>query len=183
MVVFTNSSVANNIDSTTQLVFIRLLTDETDRANLQHYCSFKSKLIDRSVIGCETYPFSDVFDASYMILYGLQDMFQRLIPMTILTDSDSLFRVTTKASVTTEKRFLIYVRAARETYQRGDITYVGWVRSAQNLADSLTQIEKSQLMGAFLDTARIHTVVEQLVIRAEVMGDDRTEDDDDSASD
>lgn len=178
MVVFTDSSFANNRDSTTQLGFMILLTDGTGRANLLHFSSYKSKRIVRSVLGGETYAFADGFDAAYMLRYDLERMLMRRIPMTMLTDSESLFRVIIKASVTTEKRLMIDVRAAREAYQRGDISNVGWIRSAHNLADGLTKFEKNKLMVEFLESGRVTTVVEQWVIRAEVA--DATDDDNDS---
>lgn len=41
MIFFTDSSFSNNADSTTQLGFMILLANETGRANILHYSSYK----------------------------------------------------------------------------------------------------------------------------------------------
>lgn len=60
-------------------------------------------------------------------------------PLAILTDSGSLFRESVKASVTTEYHLMMHIRAAREAYEIGDISDVGWIRSPSHLTDGLTK--------------------------------------------
>lgn len=85
--------------------------------------------------------------------------------MKILTGSERIFRIIVKASITTAKRLMIDVRAVREEYQLGEISEVGWIRSAHNLADGLTKYEKSKILVDFLERGRLTTSVEQWVIR------------------
>lgn len=110
--VFTDSSFTNNADLTTQLGFIILFTDQTGRANTLHYASYNYKRMVRSVLGCETYDIEDRFGESYMMHLYLEDLFQKRIPITVLTDLESLFRVILRASVTTEKSLMFDVKAA-----------------------------------------------------------------------
>lgn len=72
ILVFSDSPCAKNADSSAQLGYIILLSDDTDRSNILHYCSYKDKLIVRSVFGGETYAFADAFDAGFMLLHDLQ---------------------------------------------------------------------------------------------------------------
>lgn len=58
----------------------------------------------------------------------------------MLTDSENLFKVIYKSSVTTEKRLMVYVRAAREAYENCDIIYVEWMRSHHNISHGLTKM-------------------------------------------
>ena len=51
------------------------------------------------------------------------------------TDSKQLFDVITRAAHTTEKRFMVEIMAARETYNRYEISNVGLVPGDSNPAD------------------------------------------------
>lgn len=63
---------------------------------------------------------------------------------------------------------MIYMRAARESYQKGEFSDIIWIRSAQNVADVLTKFEKSQPMIDFLECGLLTTQVEKWVIRKDV---------------
>lgn len=51
-------------------------------------------------------------------------MISHQIPLTMLKDSDSLFKTIVKASVRTEKRFMIDVNTEMETFKTGNISDV-----------------------------------------------------------
>lgn len=76
-----------------------------------------------------------------MILHELQNMNGREIPMAILTDSEIHFNNIIRSSVTTEKRLMIYLKAAREAYKCGDTNDVGWSTSAGNLANGMATMK------------------------------------------
>lgn len=67
---FTDCSFANNMDSTSQLGFIFLLSDEKNRSNVLHFSNYMSKIIVRSILGRATYAFADIFDALYMLRHS-----------------------------------------------------------------------------------------------------------------
>lgn len=52
-----------------------------------------------------------------------------MIPIVMLTDSQCRFKVILKASNTPEKRLVIHIRAARDTYKKSTISDVGLIRS------------------------------------------------------
>lgn len=58
----------------------------------------------------------------------------------MLTYSLSIFKVIVKSTITTEKRILIDIRAAREAYERWEICDVGWFLSEDNIADLMTKL-------------------------------------------
>ena len=51
--------------------------------------------------------FVDAFDMSYVVKRDLEQLIGRKPPLTIVTDSLSLFNVITRASITIEKRLMI----------------------------------------------------------------------------
>lgn len=165
MVIFCDSSFANNFDSSTQLGFVILLTDRTRRVNWLHYSSYKSKRIVRSVLGGETYAFADGFDFGFTLRHDLQRITGRKIPITMLTDSQSLFNVIVKASSTTERRLMIDIRATREAYMRGEISDVGWILSTDNIADAFTKLTPCKALDDLMSTGRLDLRVQQWVIR------------------
>lgn len=63
--------------------------------------------------------FADSFDQAYSLRHDLRQMLGIELPLMMLTDSDSLFKViTSSSSVTSEKRLMIDLRATREAYER-----------------------------------------------------------------
>lgn len=141
LVVYVDSSFQNNKDYTTQLRYIVLLAEDIRRENWLHFCSYKSKRFVRSVLGAEIYTFVDAFGFAYLLRHDLEDMLKGKLPLTILTDSEILFKKIFNATITTEKRLLIDFKVAREAYQKGDISNVGWLRSERNIPDGMTKLE------------------------------------------
>lgn len=50
LLAFSDSSFASNPDLSTQLGYIAIMTDQTVKANVLHYTSYKSRRIVRSVL-------------------------------------------------------------------------------------------------------------------------------------
>ena len=131
----TDASFAKNDDLSSQPDFIILLCDSTNRAHIFDYSSRKSKRVVRSILGGEIYAFADGFDRAFMLRHDLETICQTEIPLGIRTDSLQMFDVVTKASSTTERRLMIDIAAARESYTREEISTVGLVLSEHNIAD------------------------------------------------
>ena len=51
--VYADASFANNPDYSSQLGYIVLLTDDTNKAHVITYASYKSRRVTRSVLGAE----------------------------------------------------------------------------------------------------------------------------------
>lgn len=160
-----DASFANLSDLRTQLGFVVLPIDKTGRVNWFHFRSYKCKRVVRSVLGGETHAFVDSFDAAYAIRYDMQQMINKNIPLSLVTDSDSLFKVVVKSSTTTERRLMIDMLTAREAYQKREIDDMGWIRSDGNLADGLTKMNKVELIQKVMRTGKLDRIADQWVIR------------------
>lgn len=115
------ASFANLPDLKTQLGFVVFLMDDTGRVNWLHFRSYKCKRVVRSVLGGETHAFVDSFEAAYAIRHDLETMIGRPVTLSMVTDSDSLFKVIVQSSTTTERRLMIDIQAGREAYQERKI--------------------------------------------------------------
>eukprot|EP00180_Rhodochaete_pulchella_P000372 Plantae.Rhodophyta-Rhodochaete_pulchella.ctg12617.p2 GENE.Plantae.Rhodophyta-Rhodochaete_pulchella.ctg12617~~Plantae.Rhodophyta-Rhodochaete_pulchella.ctg12617.p2 ORF type:complete len:137 (-),score=21.90 Plantae.Rhodophyta-Rhodochaete_pulchella.ctg12617:1933-2343(-) len=113
----------------------------------------------------ETYAFADGFDSSFMIRYDLELILKQEIPLTMLTDSKQVFDVITKASHPTERRLLIDIAAAREVYNRNEISNVGLVSSKDNLADGLTKPGLFEILVLVMRTGLDDLKVQQWISR------------------
>ena len=111
------------------------------------------------------YAFADAFDAGYIIKYDLQSMLGRRIPMTMYTDSTSLFDVITKCSSTLEKRLMIDISAVRQAYEREEISDVRFVRTKDNPADAFTKVGKCEVLDKIMSSGKYILPIEQWVIR------------------
>lgn len=70
-----------------------------------------------------------VSDCTYMIKHDLEEMFGKLIPLKMRTDSKQMFEVVTKSSSTSERRLMIDIEVAREAYNANEISNLGFVLS------------------------------------------------------
>ena len=108
---------------------------------------------------------ADGFDIGFMIKYDLQLLTGNVIPLSIMTDSLSLFDVITKATVTTEKRLMMDLNAVKEAYQKHDIMIIGFIRSQFNPADALTKKMTSHILDHMLLHSKIENPIEQWIER------------------
>lgn len=165
---YADSSFANNYDSSSQMGFIILLCDSTGRAHVLNFASRKCKRVVRSVMAGEVYAFSTAFDEAFVLRYDLEQLYGRRIPLSLFTDSKQLFDVVTKATHPTEKRLMVDIAAARQAYNRYDISNVGLIASEDNPADPLTKENGCHALDTLLRTGMDHTPVAQWVIRPSV---------------
>lgn len=77
----------------------------------------------------------------------------------MLTDSLSLFDVLAKATVTTEKRFMIDLQNVDDSYRNMEINTVVFIFSEHNLADPFTKLNnKFHLMTVLRFRKISHTI-------------------------
>ena len=119
----------------------------------------------RSIIGGETYAFSDGFDFASLMSHDLQRILKRKIPLTMITDSEQLFKIIIKSMTTPEKRLMIDVEAARAAYNEGEIRDVGWIPGAKNSADEFTKAPECPVLIKILDTGVCDVDAEHWVVR------------------
>ena len=87
------------------------------------------------------------------------------IPLSMFTDSESLFKVIIKSSTTTEKKLIIDVKAAPGAYDRAEISDIGWICSKDNPADGLTKAKRCDLLEHVLYTGRCDVQAKQWIVR------------------
>jgi hypothetical protein len=165
IVAYSDASFANNDDLTSQLGFIVFLTDGTGRCNLVHASSHKCRRVTRLILGGEVLAFADAFDYAFTLRHDLEHMLGRSIPLSMLTDSKSLFDVISKSSTTLERRLMIDIAVSREAYNTQELSDIGLVRSEYNPADAFTKAGNCRILDNILRTGRLDHPVVQWVIR------------------
>jgi hypothetical protein len=163
--VYCDASFANNENMSSQMGDIVFLTDGKNRCAPMAYKSVNCKRVMRLVLAAEAIAFAKGFDQGYVLKNYLQELSGRNVPLTILTDSKTLFDVITKASYTREKRILIDLASVREGYRRFYIDDIGLISSEENLADGLTKETNMDKLREAVSTGMLQTVVKQFVIR------------------
>lgn len=83
--------------------------------------------------------FEDMSDVAVTLSKELGGLLVHLLPLQQLTDSKCLFEVISNGSRTSEKRLMLDIAAAREQFRTSEISDIGLVQSAYNLADGLTK--------------------------------------------
>lgn len=73
--------------------------------------------------------FADVFDMEFSLKQDIGKILGQQIPISMITDSLSLFGVLTKAACTTGKRIMIDMQTLKHAYKSFDINDVALVRS------------------------------------------------------
>ena len=136
---YADASFASNDDLSSQLGYVILLCDAEDRCHILDYASRKCKRVVRSIMSRRVYTFAKGFDRAYAIKRTLEKVYPQNLRVTMLKDSKRMFDVITKASHSSGTRLMIDVAAAREAYNRNDISNVALVLSEHNIADVLTK--------------------------------------------
>ena len=99
LITFTDVAFANNVDLSSQIGYIIVLADQ-DNANILHWSSTKCKRVTRSVLALELYAISNTFDILSIIKYTIEKILCISLPLTICTDSKSLYDCLVKLSIT-----------------------------------------------------------------------------------
>lgn len=98
--------------------------------------------MERSVLGAETYDFADDIDFAYCAKQDLEAVLERVVPLSMFTDSKSLFDAIAKCSHTQERRLMIDFQSVRDSYATHEISNVGFIREPNNPADGMTKNRK-----------------------------------------
>lgn len=109
----------------TRLGFAVLVADDTNRIYWLQYSSYNCRHTVRSVLRGKIYAFADFFDVCFVLKYCMESFINYKIPIKMYSDPESLFKVVVRSTTTTEKRFMIGVRATSEALERKEITNVG----------------------------------------------------------
>ena len=154
--VCSDASFASNEDESSQLAIVALLADRHGQASVIHYKSWKCDRITRSILAAEVHAFAAAFDFSYTLQQDVNSMLRKEIPLHMFTDSKSLFDTITRLTGLKEKRFLIDVKALRQSHKHNEMFNIGHVLSDRNLADPLSKNSNVADIQDLMETGR-HT--------------------------
>lgn len=104
-------------------------------------------------------------DVAVTLAEELRTIYERSVPLNLLTDSKALFDIISKGSRTSEKRMMLDIAAAREGFRDRVISDSGFVRSTDNLGDGLTKTMQQAALQGVLKNGKLRTRVEQWRIR------------------
>ncbi|KID81309.1 Ribonuclease H-like protein [Metarhizium guizhouense ARSEF 977] len=174
--VFVDGSFANNKDLSSQIGFIIIIGNETQQdaeftltGNIVTYSSTKSKRVTRSALASELYSMVQGADMAYAISTTLAMITNQLdipqIPITLCTDSFSLYECLVKLGTTKEKRLMIDIMALRQSYERREIYEIRWINGQDNPADAMTKASPNNTLETFIDSNKVTIRVEGWVKR------------------
>ena len=108
LIVFTDTSFANNKDLSSQIRFVIILTDQNQTTNIIHWSLIKCKCVTRSVLASKLYTLAHGFNIRAIIKLTIKKILQIDTLLLILcTDSKSLYDCLVKLGTTQEKRLMV----------------------------------------------------------------------------
>lgn len=147
-----DSSFANLRDSSTQLGYIIVLADKSNKCSIISYCSYKSRCVVRLSSAGETLALADAFDTAIVLQHDIELILKRTVPILLLTDSQSLFAVLTTYSHTAERRLMLDLETLREAYTSKVIAKIGLIASERNAADAMTKLKANPSLWHLFST-------------------------------
>lgn len=170
LVVFTDSSFANNRELSSQIGSVVCLVDSISKANIIYWPSIKCKRVTRSVLAAELYGMAHGFDIGSAIKATLTDLFQKDIPLILSTGSKSPYDCLVRLGTIQEKGLMIDVMSLRQSYEKREVTEIRWIHGRNNPADSMTKVKASIALKTVIDTNRVNLNTMKWMERAEGMG-------------
>jgi hypothetical protein len=156
LVVFTDSSFANNADYSSQIGYVIALADDEDNANILHWSSTKCKRVTRSTLASELYGIVNGFDIGATIKKTIENITKiNNLPLLLCTDSKSLYECLVKLGTTHEKRLMVDIMCLRQSYKRCEITEVIWIDGDSNPADAMTKSRPCQALRDLINSNKI----------------------------
>ena len=153
--VFTDASFANNKDLSSQISYVLVLADASNKANIVHWSSIKCKRVTKSVLASELYGMAHGFDIGTAIKSTLDKILQVNLPLVLCTDSKSLYDCLVRLGTTQEKRLIINVICLRQAYKRRQITKVKWIDGDTNPIDTIAKGKPCTALSQLIDTNRV----------------------------
>jgi len=156
LLVFTDSSFANNPDYSSQIGYVIVLADNKDQANILHWSSVKCKRITRSVLASELYGMAHGFDTGIAIKTTVEKILGlEKLPLAVYTDSKSLYECLVKLGTTQEKRLMVDILCLRQAYERRQIMEIIWIDGNSNPADAMTKSKPCQALRDLINTNKV----------------------------
>jgi hypothetical protein len=171
VVFYTDASFAGYLDLSSHIGGIILLKDKHGNAHVLHWFSKKCPRVTGTVLAAEIISFATACDVASALRDVLGEIYHQSIPLYGLTDSYSFFSTVTQYNAWREKRLSIEIAVAREAYAKFELSNLGFVRTAYNLADPMVKQGKNKHLDKLLDTGVVDHPVEEYVTRARMTHD------------
>jgi hypothetical protein len=115
-------------------------------------------------MAAETMALAETFDSAFSVKSDLASILGKQLPLLILTDRKPLLEVMECSKDTTEKRLMIHISAARECFNRHDITNICLISFEDNTADSMTKMSSKNALHRVLLYHTIYHKILQYVV-------------------
>jgi hypothetical protein len=165
LIIFTNSSFANNRDLFSQIDHVICLTN-LKHANIVHWSSIKCKRVTRSVLAAELYALAHDFDLDAALKATLSAILDRFVSLILCIDSKSLYDCLIKFDTTQKKRLMINVMSLRQSYERRKITKIKWIHEVNNSIDSMIKSKLSSTLKTLIDINTINMNINEWIERS-----------------
>ena len=91
LLVFIDTSFANNKDLSSQIGYIIVLANITKKANIVHWSLIKCKRVTRSILASKLYKMAHGFNIAAAIKSTVDKVLQINLPLILYTNSKSLY--------------------------------------------------------------------------------------------
>jgi hypothetical protein len=150
LVVFSDASLANLPDGSTQGGQIILLMGEDGRFSPLTWSSRRIRRVVRSTLSGETIAMADGIDTGVFLATLIGELTigrpePKCIPLICVTDSKSVYEAVRSNKCVSEKRLRLEISGIKELVEDGQIKEVIWTSNENQLADCLTKQGTSPL--------------------------------------
>ena len=109
------------------------------------------------------------FDITAIIKATIERILQlEQLPITLCTDSKSLYDCLVKLGTTQEKRLMVDLMCLRQSYERREIAEIKWIDGNSNPADAMTKSKPCQALKDLINTNMVNLQVTEWVERVGV---------------
>jgi hypothetical protein len=165
LMIFTNSSFANNRDLFSQIDYVICLTN-SKHVNIVHESSIKWKHVIRNVLATELYALIHDFDFDAVLKATLSAILDRFVSLIFCIDSKSLYDCLIKLDTTQKKRFMINVTNLRQSYERRKITKMKWIHEINNSINSMIKNKAFSILKTLIDINTINININEWIKRS-----------------
>ncbi len=165
LVIFIDSSFANNSDLFSQIDYVICLADAI-HANILHWSSIKCKRVTRSVLAAELFAMIHDFDVESVLKSTLIKMLDVIVFLILATNSKFLYHCLIRLSIIVEKRLMIDVMIFRQFYERREITEMIWIHDINNFVDFMIKTTFSSALKTMIDINQINLNIIEWVKQA-----------------
>jgi hypothetical protein len=161
LMIFTNSSFANNRDLFSQIDYVICLTN-SKHVNIVHWSSIKCKRVTRNVLAAELYTLTHDFDLDVVLKATLFAILDRFVFLIFYIDSKSFYDCLIKFD-TTQKRFMINVINFRQSYERRKITKMKCIHEINNSIDLIIKSKAFSTLKTLIDINTINMNINEWI--------------------